>query len=342
MSLFLKNTIAFLIVLIIPLVLLSMLYIYIDPFKIVKKYDVFYDKQSKGSISMNRDYVSTTNFLNLYESEQYNSFIFGNSRSIFYQISDWKKHIDSNSNCYHYDASGESIYAINKKIEFLSMKGISLKNILIILDVSTLVKDKPQQEHLNITAPALVDNSNFMEFHYAFYKVFLTPKFLYAIVDYTINDSVKPYMIEKQLITKNHIDYTKELNEIQYNYIENLIKTNSYYTPIKKKEFYKRTNSVINSKPVIFESQNAILDNIAKILKSQHSNYKIVISPLYDQKRISRQDLTKLEHIFGNQKVFDFSGKNKFTNDYRNYYETSHYRPHVAREILEEVYNDKR
>ncbi|KAA6318040.1 hypothetical protein EZS27_031899 [termite gut metagenome] len=45
-------------------------------------------------------------------------------------------------------------------------------------------------------------------------------------------------------------------------------------------------------------------------------------------------DLEYLENVFGEDNVFDFLGINTFTQDYTNYYDDSHYRPHVAREIM--------
>lgn len=340
MSKFIKNIIAFLAVILIPLLLLSMLYIYLDPFKVIKRYEVYYDKHSKGVVSINRDYVSTMNFINRYKTEQYNSFIFGNSRSIFYQVSDWKQYLDSNARCYHFDASGESIYAINKKIEFLAANQITTKNVLLILDASTLAKDMPQNELLNIISPILVDYSNFVEFHIANYKAFLTPDFLYSFLDYKLTDSVKPYMINNKLLLKNHITYNEITNEISYDFLENEIKTNKFYTKIKQNEFYKRSTKINDSRQVIFQSQFTILNNIASTLRDMNADIKVVISPLYDQKRINRNDLNILERVFGQENVFDFSGKNSFTENYRNYYETSHYRPHVAKEILKIVYRN--
>ena len=67
---------------IIPLIIILLTYVALDPFKVVRKYDTFYDIDAKGSVAINRDYVSTTTFANNYNRENYNSFIFGNSRSI--------------------------------------------------------------------------------------------------------------------------------------------------------------------------------------------------------------------------------------------------------------------
>jgi hypothetical protein len=62
------------------------------------------------------------------------------------------------------------------------------------------------------------------------------------------------------------------------------------------------------------------------------------VSPLYDQLKLNPQDKEKLDSIFGKHNVFDFSGINEFTKDSLNYYEASHYRPHVAKRLLEIIY----
>ena len=63
-----------------------------------------------------------------------------------------------------------------------------------------------------------------------------------------------------------------------------------------------------------------------------------MISPLYDQVKFNPEDLSVLQEVFGHNQVFDFSGVNEFTTSKYNYYETSHYRPHVANEIMKKVY----
>lgn len=48
--------------------------------------------------------------------------------------------------------------------------------------------------------------------------------------------------------------------------------------------------------------------------------------------------LSTLQTLFGKEKVYDYSGINELTDPIGNFYESSHYRPHVARQIMQEVY----
>ena len=77
---------------------------------------------------------------------------------------------------------------------------------------------------------------------------------------------------------------------------------------------------------------------IADTFKKDHTNYKIIIAPLYDQRATNSIELEILKIYFGKENVYDYSGKNKFTNDISNYYEMSHFKPSLGRIILKEIY----
>ncbi len=339
MKQFIKRLLNFSFFLTIPFLVLLCLYIILDPFKVLKSYDSFYDTKADGRVGLNRDFVSTTTFIRNSEKIDYNSFIFGNSRSIFYQIDDWKKHLDSNSKCYHFDASGEALWALNKKLEFIDKQGNNLNNILLILDYATIIQDKPKEGHLFIISPPLVNNSNLFDFHKTFYLTFLNHKFLYAYLDFKLSGKVKPYMRTSYLLDDRPLNYDITTNEIRYNYFEKLIEDGKYYTHERLSVFYDRdTLTQKYSSQSIFEEQKKIFQNIQSILEKHNSKVKVIISPLYDQMKMNDNDLIYLRSIFGQNNVFDFSGINEYTNDYSNYYESSHYRPHIARKLMEIAY----
>lgn len=323
------------------LTIMAGLYITFDPFKVLYDYESFYDNNAKVNIVLDKDYVSTTTFIKNSNKINYNSFIFGHSCSIFYQISEWKKHIGEDAICYHFDASGESLWALNKKVEFIDKKGNNIENILLLLDWHTLTQDKPKSGHLGIISPALVNNSNIIEFHKTFFNAFLNPKFTYAFLDYKISNKIKPYMKKGYLLDDRQKNYNSKTNELRFDHFENLIAEGKYYTPERLSVFYDRDTTTQNfSQKCIKENQKLLLENIYSITQKHNSQLKIIISPLYDQIKINKSDLKYLKTLFGEENVFDFSGINRFTKDYKNYYESSHYRPHVAKEIMEIIYKD--
>ncbi len=330
---FVKKILYFLI----PFTLLLLLYVVLDPFKIIRKYDNYYSGKIQA-VTLNRDYVSTATFDQYYSQYQYNSFIFGNSRSIFYEIADWENHISPNSNCFHFDASGESLYGIYKKVKYLDNKNADIKNVLLIIDYATLNQVTPRYDHITILSPQLENNANISSFHLAFLKVFFTPKFMFAYLDYKISGVIKPYMKKGYLLDDRPVNYELKTNELSFPYFEQLIEKGDYYTPERMEVFHERKTHQAYSPKVISDKQKQMLREINDIFEKHKTGFKIVVSPLYDQIKLNESDLTYLHSLFGKENVFDFSGINEITNDFHNYYETSHYRPHVARRIMDLIY----
>jgi hypothetical protein len=330
----LKKIIYFLI----PFIFLLLLYVILDPFKVIRKYDSYYKSGEAQVVTLNRDYVSTATFDHYYPLYQYNSFILGNSRSIFYEITDWKNHIKSNSNCFHFDASGESLYGIYKKVKYLDNKNADINNVLLIIDYETLNQITPRYDYITVISPQLENDTNIRSFHWAFIKAFLTPKFMIAYLDYKISGKIKPYMKREYLLDDRPANYELKTNELSFPYFEQLIEKGDYYTPERMKVFYERETVQIYSPKIIFDEQKQMLQEINDVLRKHKTGFKIVVNPLYNQIKLNESDLTYLYSLFGKENVFDFSGINEITNNFLNYYEASHYRPHVARQIMDSIY----
>jgi hypothetical protein len=206
MKKFVRQIFYFSIIGLIPIAIGAIAYIALDPFKVLHQYDVLIEANAKEYVTLNKDYVSTTAFIRNSNSIHYNSFIFGNSRSIFFQISDWKKHLNSDASCFHYDASDESLWALNKKVEFIDNHGTMIENVLLVLDYMILEKATYKKRgHLHTISPALVNNENLLEFHLNFFTAFMNPKFLFAYIDFKLSGRVKPYMKRNLMISQRHM-----------------------------------------------------------------------------------------------------------------------------------------
>ena len=88
----------------------------------------------------------------------------------------------------------------------------------------------------------------------------------------------------------------------------------------------------------VFQSQLALLNDIADLLNRHHCRVRILISPDYNQKVLHPKDKEILCKLFGEANVFDFSGINEYTNDYHYYYEQGHYRPLLGKKLMERIY----
>jgi hypothetical protein len=322
-----------------PFFLVLFYYIYKDPFKTIFNYDYYYRDNSIQGVILNRDFVSFETFLNNNVKFDYDSFILGNSRSIFFKKNIWAKYISSDSEIFHFDASGESIYGVEAKLRFLDDQKVPIKNAIIVIDPSLLIKSEDDKGFLLMKHYSLSGKNRFA-FELEFFKAFLNIKFFTSFLYFQVSNRIEPFMKKFSVLDDRPMNYDLRSNEISFSEIDSLIQSSpeDYYTNERMSIFYNRGSVQIFSKPVIDKTSIELLIKISTILNNHKTNFKIVISPLYDQVKINSRDLYILNSIFNKNNVFDFSGINKFTNDYHNYYETSHYRPIVAEEIMNIVY----
>ena len=311
------------------------LYLLIDPYKVLYNYEEYYNTSKNYQVTQNRDFQSTTLFLNQYKKQKYDSFIFGNSRSLFYRDRSWSQYIEGK--IFHFDASSESIFGILGKLNLLTHKHVKIKNALIVLDCSELLDTQNTDGHLFIKHPE-VSNEDKIYFHYVMMKPFFS-KAIVGYLDVYLTDNKKEYMSELG-ITDNLIRLNNISNELREAKNDKQIKDNQklFYKNINNC-FYKRDSIQLFSPKVIEKEQKKLLRNMRLILKENKTNFKLIISPLYDQKKLNTDDLNYLKYLFGPENVCDFSGINEITNDYKNYYENSHYLPKVCDTILKKVYN---
>jgi len=320
-----------------PLLIQILVYAIFDPFEVLYHYDRHY---SDNNVVYNRDYISTEIFLANYKKENYDSFIFGNSRSLAFQCRDWDNYIKAKG-VFHFDASAESLYGIYKKIMFLDRKGVALRNCLLILDDITIAKCDNHEGHLFIKHPE-VSQESATAFQMEFFRVFMKPRFLIGYLDYKIHNRIRPAF--NDLFMPSEVRYDPITNDIFIvSQEEEIQRAGSKYYEKKRNIFFIRDQKGKNyTTQCIKDVQKKYFEEIKMIFEKNKTNYLIIISPVYDQKYLNMTDLHYLENLFGKKNVLDFSGVNEYTNSIYNYYETIHYRPVVGRQILKNYYLNKK
>ena len=318
-----------------PLVIILTVSVLFDPFKVIYDYDEYY----KGSfISVNREFVC----LKLYERNTktiaYDSFIFGSSRSHAFQVKNWKTYLPPGSKGFHFDASGEGVYGIFNKIHYIDETGGALSNALIVVDEDTLTQTKNREGHLSISPPRLSKESP-IEFYIEFFKPLLNLRFVIGYIDYSLFRTNRDYMEYLFKRAKyNHIS-DNSTGDLYYGY-EKMIEEDKdgYYNALKSKGvFYDRSKAERRQQPVS-AAEKELLIKVKKILDKHKTDYRIVVSPAYDQVPLGNDHLQLLNDIFGSRRIYNYSGENRFTESMYNYYEDNHYRPLVANEIMREIY----
>ncbi len=328
---FLKNLSVFCLIILLPLVVG---YLYFDPFRVLYNYSEF---NVPSYIDLDRDYVSTEMFIKHKDQYHYNSFILGSSRTVAFNVSSWQKYLDANASPFKYDAYGESIYGIYKKLKYLDATHAKIDNVLLIIDEDlTFNTYQNVKEVLGIKHPAISGESRIM-FQKVFFRAYLNPKFLYTFYSGTLARAFKNK-------TKNSEDQHLAImdtvtNQLTWTSSDNRIEEDSigYYANAKS-FFYARSGETVDKMQKIRGIRLSMLQEIGDILKKNNTHYKVIISPIYDQVKFSDEDRKVLKEIFG-ENLYDFSGKNAFTDSPGNYYRDAyHYRPMVGDSILKIIY----
>lgn len=332
MRVFITRLLRFVFIGLIPVSVFFVLYLYFDPFKVLRKYNDF----SLPFVISNRDYISTEIFLKGRAIHNYNSFILGSSRTMAFRPADWKKYLEDGSNPFSFDASGESIYGIYTKLKFLDSNNVDIKNCLIVLcrDVS-FAHETNHSGHLFIKHPITTKESN-LSFQLEFVKAYFDLHFLKNYYTYLVTKQYSPFM--KGYIEDRKVLFDSVTNEVTIlDQEQELAESEEQYYEKRKDMFYHRNGEIVDSNSRISLTQQRMLLEIKNIFMRHNTNYKVVISPLYEQIKFNNKDIDILVSVFSDN-LYDFSGKNSFTENKMNYYENSHYRPFIGDRIMSVIY----
>lgn len=323
----------------IPFLIFVAWYIYLDPFQIIWHYDNYFVRKS-ARLSLNHGFVALANLDNHYDEYQWDSYIFGNSRSRYWNIDDWEQFLPKGSKGYHFDASGESLFGIEKKVQYLDKQNIKIKNAIIVMDAGVIAQvESSHTVHVMMIPPKLVNYSNWFEFQTTNFGVFCNFEFIKICMEYRQGAEVTT---QEDLINGELFDYDYRSNQVKLGPAEKQISEGKYYTDDLVKLQFSNNEYPDSISPVIIgEKQKEMFEEIERIFKKHGTSYRIVISPLWDKIKLNPADVIYIRQIFGANNVFDFSGVNKYTSDFHNYYEHSHYRSGTAKKIMKEIYSNR-
>ena len=323
------------ILILLPLIVMLTVYLAFDPFEVIYPHEVHYNDPN---VPYNWDYNQVEMLIRNYNAREYDSFIFGNSRSMAFLCSDWIHHIPS-TRTLHFAAAKEGIFGIHAKVMYLSREKMPIRNALLVLDPWTLslVTNTPGFRYIKHPKTT---GENLLTFHQTFFRSFIELNFFFGYLDYKLTGKVRPFFKEmfEEGITFDRDNGDKRLLGKEKS-IEETPK--AYYNNLATVFYPRDLTTVQYADPVISDIQVGYLKDIRKVFDDNQTGYRLVISPTYDAKQLNPKDLAKITGIFGADRVYDYSGINRFTRDIHNYYENSHFRIRVGREIMDEIYSSR-
>lgn len=264
----------------------------------------------------------------------YNTFIFGSSRSIPLYACYIKNKIFQNDSAihpFHFANWGERIGGICKKIEYLDEKGFKLNNLFILLDNNIVFLENGA---VKLDESRIISNKSWLQstsnhfLYFFYYSGDNLPKNLHVLFG-TENP------IDRMFVDK----YTNDLNHIcpKTNNFDQLFITPQHIKN-QRPELPKRLGFEVEQPNRINKIILGYLARIKKILVKQKSNYAIIYSPMYNQRVFGKKDDLILHQIFQHH-IVDFSGVNSLTNSIDEYADKTHYFPSIAKRMIDSISN---
>ena len=318
----------------IPFVVLIVVYLITDPFKMLRPFGLEYFDQA------NRDYISSELFLRNDPIYHYNSFVFGSSRCGAFNTYHWKQRLQNNASPFLFQAWGESLTGIEQKISFIDNKGNDIDNVLVLLDIpGAFDKKQLRKDVKEIKDYKVSGQSQFVFQMCLFYGFAQKPsKWISSIQQYR-NPVIKEFPFDT---ISNDWIWGIKIDTIHQPKKDSLMNCSPKTKEVFLKQIeFKSDGDLVESKPLITNVFIEQLKHLKHVFDKHHTDYRIVISPTYcyTNPSINAIDLGILQDIFGKDKVFNYSGKNDITTDCYNFSDPDHFGLCVGWQIIEDIYN---
>lgn len=328
-----------------PVILAVIFFAGIDPFKVARPYPAaayFPDPQKyPARVSVNKGMATLAAFeRNLQAGDTCNSFIFGSSISIYYDLDLWcgKLSNPEGVRAMHFDSASESIYSLGRKVDYLDSRVSDLRNALIVFDPIIMGNDD-NYSPFAIDPPALHPGDLLfrLKYYYTFFRASTNADFfknwLPHVIDGKVHDNARNPLFEPQPIV-----YDPVKNQEILPGFDTMIRTDSasYYSAYP---LIDSPDAITVSAPVLTPGKLQALRGIASVFHRHHTDYKVIIGPNRRKVALNPADRDSLAMIFGGDRVYDFSMSHALDLEVDTLmYDNTHYRPVYSSKLLELAY----
>ena len=304
MKRFIKKCIIFILIL---SVLFLPLGVGLDP------YNIFHWNHIRNNgVEPNKSYVKMMNILN--NKDKFDSFLFGSSRAGFFDVSKMNdgKYYDM---AYSEGLPGEHLQNIKDLLD----RGVKIKNITMgVDDISYFVDPDFHSDQL-------------------YRKAFPW--------DGSLSDKAGFYLSYLDLVTLSQsIEVIMKHKNTDPGYGARLLETGTENLSIEPDFHYDKLDPTWSD---YYYPREESLDEIGEIVEICRENgikLRVFTNPVNGYtyaKDIANGYIPFLKKLAKVTPYWNFSGFNNVTLDMSNYYETSHFSPEVADQIIDRIYNDK-
>lgn len=320
-----------------PIVVLLVVYLVTDPFRTLHPFSLQYFDET------NRDYLSSELFLRNDPQYHYNAFVFGSSRCCGLNTYHWKHYLPEDTRQYLFQAWSESLTGIEQKIDYIDKNGNDIAYAIVMLDIpDSFSEEQLPKKVLSIKHYQFSGQSKWAYQAVLFGGFVLKPsKWISSVAD-----CFRPVQKAFPADTVSN-DWDRQNQYVDFA-IQPQKDSLSDCTPTNKAVFLKQVEQVSDadlqvSDPLINDMFLRKLNHIKEVFDKHQTDYRIVVSPAYcyTHPAINPNDLELLREVFGDDRVFDYSGKNEITEDCYNFSDPNHFGLSVGWLIIEDMYKHK-
>ena len=310
-------------------------YLITDPFKTLRPFSFQYFDET------NRDYISSELFLKNNPKYHYNSFIFGSSACCGFNTYHWKHYLPDGASQFLFQAWGETLTGIEQKIDYLDKNGNSIDNAIVMFNIpGTFDKNQLPKAVLSIKHYKFSGQSR-MAFQACLFVGFAQkPSKWFSSIKHCFSPSIKPFPADTISndwnVDNRNVDVAIQPPKDSLNLCSAITKAAFF------KEIENKTDlDLKESEPLVTKAFLGQLNHIKAIFDKHHTDYRIIIAPAYcyNHPKINAEDMRILQDVFGEDNVFDYSGKNDITVDYNNFTDPNHFGLCAGWDIIEDIYN---
>lgn len=332
MGRFLKNIA---ILLFVPLLLLAAVYFVTDPYKTLRPFSLTYFD------STNRDYLSSELFVMNYPVQAYDSYVFGSSRGGGINTYHWKKYLPEGSRQFLFQAWSETIAGVEQKVSYIDKHQGEIRNALILIDIpGSFAKPQLPTQALSIKDPRFSGQPFGVYQAILFFDFLQKPSEWVRAVKSRLHPRCPAIVFD---VVSN--DWDKGNRDVDVDFLPSQDSLRNLSRTARAaffKNYVENPNVVVPvSKSMIDDSMMKSMKHIREVFRRHETDYRIIVTPgyCYQFPAISSRDLDILKLIFGEDTVFDFSGRLDLTSDYNNFSDPNHFCPRIGWQMIEEIYN---
>lgn len=318
-----------------PFILLLGFYVVKDPFMVLREYE---DYDHPECVLTNVGHISWLKFKKNNPSKHYDSFILGASCTAGFQSNYWKRYIKGN--IIRLTSNNNSLYELVEVLEAIEKQpNQKIRNVLIVSEPTLLAVDKEENGILH-AYPNEVSGKSMLLLNIEYLKAFLDIPFLSAYIKYNylgiLNDATKLYLNNNKKCAEYYTNDAVGINERE---AEIKLKGEGFYKG-RAEQFAGWDAMPRKTMPALFgDSQIALFKRVKAVAQRHNTNLKIAIGPNLETGYMNPKDDAILREIFGDKNVVNYNvPAYKDLEKKENFYDKVHYRPHIAKQILRDLY----